>query len=105
MTYKLSQLAQLPGFTWHGPQPVWGFDREGLFIQPAGGTDFWQRTHYGFSADNGHFLKPVAPTSGSAPTMGSRRTMDTSCSRDSLAILSFAPPCIRNRATNTIRPG
>ena len=56
MTYDLSQLTELPGFAWHCPPPAWGFDREGLFIQPAAGTDFWQRTHYGFSADNGHFL-------------------------------------------------
>lgn len=27
-----------------------------LVIEPAAGTDFWQRTHYGFRADNGHFL-------------------------------------------------
>ena len=27
-----------------------------LRIEPDGGTDFWQRTHYGFEADNGHFL-------------------------------------------------
>ena len=56
MTYQLSQLTELPGFAWHCPPPAWGFDRERLFIQPAAATDFWQRTHYGFSADNGHFL-------------------------------------------------
>jgi regulation of enolase protein 1 (concanavalin A-like superfamily) len=56
MTYNLSQPAGLPGFTWHCAPPAWGFDREGLFIEPAAGTDFWQRTHHGFSADNGHFL-------------------------------------------------
>jgi regulation of enolase protein 1 (concanavalin A-like superfamily) len=27
-----------------------------LRIEPDGGTDFWQRTHYGFQNDNGHFL-------------------------------------------------
>ena len=56
MTYKLSQLNELPGFAWHCPPPAWGFVREGLFIETAAGTDFWQRTHYGFSADNGHFF-------------------------------------------------
>jgi len=56
MTYHLSQLTEMPGFTWHCPPPAWGFDHEGLFLQPAAATDFWQRTHYGFSADNGHFL-------------------------------------------------
>jgi hypothetical protein len=27
-----------------------------LRLEPGAGTDFWQRTHYGFRADNGHFL-------------------------------------------------
>jgi len=56
MTFQLSQLAGLPGFTWQSPPPAWGFNHEGLFIEPAANTDFWQRTHYGFSADNGHFF-------------------------------------------------
>ncbi len=56
MTYDFAKLTELPGFEWHCPPPTWGFDAEGLFVQPAAATDFWQRTHYGFSADNGHFL-------------------------------------------------
>ena len=56
MNYRLGQVNELPGFNWHCPPPTWGFDHEGLFIAPAPATDFWQRTHYGFSADNGHFL-------------------------------------------------
>lgn len=56
MTWNLTQLSELPGFTWHCPPPQWGWDRTGLFIEPAANTDFWQRTHYGFAADNGHFL-------------------------------------------------
>jgi regulation of enolase protein 1 (concanavalin A-like superfamily) len=27
-----------------------------LRVEPDGGTDFWRQTHYGFVADNGHFL-------------------------------------------------
>jgi regulation of enolase protein 1 (concanavalin A-like superfamily) len=27
-----------------------------LRVETDGGTDFWQKTHYGFAADNGHFL-------------------------------------------------
>lgn len=27
-----------------------------LEVRPAAQTDFWQRTHYGFRADTGHFL-------------------------------------------------
>jgi len=56
MTYYLSQLTELPSFAWHCAPPSWGFDGAGLFVEPAAGTDFWQRTHYGFSADNGHLL-------------------------------------------------
>jgi len=56
MTCKLSGVAELPGFAWHCEPPAWGFDGDGLFIEPAALTDFWQRTHYGFSADNGHFF-------------------------------------------------
>ena len=56
MTYHLARLTELPGFAWHCAPPQWGFDSEGLVIQPEAGTDFWQRTHYGFTADNGHFL-------------------------------------------------
>jgi regulation of enolase protein 1 (concanavalin A-like superfamily) len=56
MTYHLSHCGELSGFAWYNEPPAWGFDHEGLFIQPAAATDFWQRTHYGFSADNGHFF-------------------------------------------------
>lgn len=31
-------------------------DEGGLEIATDAATDFWQRTHYGFQADNGHFL-------------------------------------------------
>jgi regulation of enolase protein 1 (concanavalin A-like superfamily) len=31
-----------------------------LTIEPQAATDFWQRTHYGFRADNGHFLWTAA---------------------------------------------
>lgn len=29
---------------------------ETLHVEPDAPTDFWQRTHYGFRVDNGHFL-------------------------------------------------
>jgi uncharacterized protein len=43
---------------WFHPPPSWRVDAERrlLSVEPAAGTDFWQRTHYGFQADNGHFL-------------------------------------------------
>ncbi|MCW5966425.1 MAG: DUF1349 domain-containing protein [Bryobacterales bacterium] len=31
-------------------------DPAALEISTTAHTDFWQRTHYGFQADNGHFL-------------------------------------------------
>ena len=43
---------------WTNPPERWRLDsaRRTLILEPAANTDFWQRTHYGFSADNGHFL-------------------------------------------------
>lgn len=32
------------------------FEGEGVWFETGAGTDFWQRTHYGFRADSGHFL-------------------------------------------------
>jgi regulation of enolase protein 1 (concanavalin A-like superfamily) len=43
---------------WFNPPKHWRLEARGpgLVVEPDGQTDFWQRTHYGFSADNGHFL-------------------------------------------------
>lgn len=43
---------------WHCEPARWEVDPVAgwLTIHPGAGTDFWQRTHYGFEADNGHFL-------------------------------------------------
>jgi len=41
---------------WLNPPLAWSLEPEGLVVQPARETDFWQQTHYGFRADNGHFL-------------------------------------------------
>ncbi len=48
--------AQIPGeFSWlHQPHAV-AFER-GLVVTTRAGTDFWQRTHYGFRRDDGHAL-------------------------------------------------
>jgi uncharacterized protein len=37
----------------------WSLDpgKRCLKLEPDGGTDFWQTTHYGFQADNGHLLR------------------------------------------------
>ena len=46
------------GWRWFCEPSRWTIDpeRRCLRIEPDAGTDFWQRTHYGFRADNGHFL-------------------------------------------------
>ena len=41
---------------WHCEPARWSVGGGRLAIEPEGGTDFWQRTHYGFEADNGHAL-------------------------------------------------
>jgi hypothetical protein len=43
---------------WFNPPRHWRLEAHfpALVIEPEERTDFWQRTHYGFSADNGHFL-------------------------------------------------
>lgn len=42
--------------SWHCEPTRWAIDEDRLHIEPDAQTDFWQRTHYGFQADNGHFL-------------------------------------------------
>ena len=55
---KFSQAQMDPRLHWLNEPRLW--DVRGtppaLTIRPEGNTDFWQKTHYGFSADNGHFL-------------------------------------------------
>ena len=51
--------AALPAsLRWHCEPRRWSLDpaRRVLRIEPDAPTDFWQRTHYGFRVDNGHFL-------------------------------------------------
>lgn len=42
--------------SWRCPPSVWSIASSRLLVMPDAGTDFWQKTHYGFEADNGHFL-------------------------------------------------
>ncbi len=48
---------------WFNEPDRWAVDPSArcLTVQPREGTDFWQRTHYGFQADNGHFLFASLP--------------------------------------------
>jgi regulation of enolase protein 1 (concanavalin A-like superfamily) len=41
---------------WYNPPLRAELSGSRLVVASAAGTDFWQRTHYGFRADNGHFL-------------------------------------------------
>ncbi len=45
-----------PRLRWWNPPPHSEIRNSRLWIATRGGTDFWQRTHYGFSVDNGHCL-------------------------------------------------
>lgn len=40
---------------WHNEPPRWQSRDDRIEVSVAGGTDFWRKTHYGFTRDNGHF--------------------------------------------------
>jgi uncharacterized protein len=48
--------------SWFCPPARWAVDpaQRCLRVHTDANTDFWQRTHYGFEADNGHFLQLTA---------------------------------------------
>ncbi|WP_459502419.1 DUF1349 domain-containing protein [Bacillus sp. C1] len=45
-------------FKWFSPPETWEInsDKANLLIKTDKETDFWQKTHYEFQVDNGHFL-------------------------------------------------
>jgi regulation of enolase protein 1 (concanavalin A-like superfamily) len=45
-----------PRLKWFCKPDKFSLEGLGLTIWPDAKTDFWQRTHYGFQNDNGHFL-------------------------------------------------
>jgi uncharacterized protein len=55
---RFNQPALDPRLRWLNLPPTWAVNPSlsALVVQPAAATDFWQATHYGFRADNGHFL-------------------------------------------------
>jgi regulation of enolase protein 1 (concanavalin A-like superfamily) len=59
-TEILSEDFDTPHFdnrlSWRCPPSQWSIAHSLLTIAPDGKTDYWQKTHYGFEADNGHFL-------------------------------------------------
>jgi regulation of enolase protein 1 (concanavalin A-like superfamily) len=58
--FSRAELA--PRLAWLNAPAQWSLDATArcLRVRPEAGTDFWQRTHYGFEADNGHFLSLAA---------------------------------------------
>jgi len=60
---RFNQPALDPRLRWLNPPPNWTVDSSlpALIVHPAAPTDFWQETHYGFRADNGHFLFTEIP--------------------------------------------
>ncbi len=45
-----------PGVSWYCQPSKWHIESGRLAIEPDTKTDYWQKTHYGFSVDNGPFL-------------------------------------------------
>lgn len=45
-----------PRLHWYCPPARWSVNESSLVVEPDAKTDYWQRTHYGFQVDNGHFL-------------------------------------------------
>lgn len=41
---------------WYNPPQNWQIHNSCLVVEPGAHTDYWRKTHYGFIADNGHFL-------------------------------------------------
>jgi uncharacterized protein len=56
----LSETFRGPGLdsrlSWRCPPSAWSVANARLTVIADAKTDFWQKTHYGFEADNGHFL-------------------------------------------------
>ena len=50
-----------PRLRWLNPPSAWSLQAKRLVVGPSAKTDFWQQTHYGFRADNGHFLYLEVP--------------------------------------------
>lgn len=44
---------------WFCPPARWDAGKGVLLVETDPATDFWRKTHYGFEADNGHFLYAV----------------------------------------------
>ena len=47
--------------TWLNEPPSSHFDGDDLVVETGANTDFWRKTAYGFTHDDGHFLAPLDP--------------------------------------------
>jgi uncharacterized protein len=54
--FQMNQINDV--LKWYCEPKHWFLDKDAqqLVLKTERETDFWQRTHYGFQADNGHFL-------------------------------------------------
>jgi uncharacterized protein len=41
---------------WYNPPAQWFIEASQLVVKPGANTDYWQKTHYSFSADSGAFF-------------------------------------------------
>lgn len=84
-------MTPLSRWRWLSEPPRWEASAHGLRLWPAAGTDFWQRTHYGFQADNGHFLSVPAPAGF---TLSARVRMEPAHQYDQAGLMvRFSPEC------------
>jgi uncharacterized protein len=44
------------GMQWFNPPAAWDVQSDHLKVTTAPKSDFWRKTHYGFTRDNGHFF-------------------------------------------------
>ena len=52
----VTQGTLAPQLRWLHEPDSWEIEGQTLRLRPDAQSDFWQRTHYGFENDNGHFL-------------------------------------------------
>jgi hypothetical protein len=59
---QFDQSALDPRWQWLYPPEKWAVNSTAavLRVEPLAKTDYWQKTHYGFAVDNGHFLNTQA---------------------------------------------
>ncbi len=56
LLYNFNKDNLNPDLSWHHEPSKWQLKNNQLQLFTDAETDFWQKTHYGFQADNGHFL-------------------------------------------------